>query len=252
MEIKYKLYPYPVLTTYSDDYQHGKFEATIDIVRDGYNLRVDFVASLTSTGLKEQIKAGMAKYVYHLECAQTGFRKVVSTDKVAESYIIDNKLVSGKLQICPFIVAVEDIKGYTTEDFHSDYTPFFTSSLYSLYVTISTQSRLHTSCEKEFTIPQTAIVRTCVSAFSGHSAAPVHPGYRPSGVCLSAPYPLAAAPVSWSIPEFLLSTGIPPKFCHTPAAAPCRSPWHGSHCTLLGTCSCGCNGKSDVCFPCTP
>lgn len=121
MEIKYKLYPYPVLTTYSDDYQHGKFEATIDIVRDGYNLRVDFVASLTSTGLKEQIKAGMAKYVYHLECAQTGFRKVVSTDKVAESYIIDNKLVSGKLQICPFIVAVEDIKGYTTEDFHSDY-----------------------------------------------------------------------------------------------------------------------------------
>ena len=121
MEIKYKLYPYPVLSTYSDDYQKGAFEVNIDIVKEGYNVRIDFLANLTSTGLKEQIKAGVAKYVYHLECAQTGFRKVVITDKVSESYIIENKLVCGKLQICPFVVAVEDIVGYTTEDFHEDY-----------------------------------------------------------------------------------------------------------------------------------
>lgn len=121
MEIKYKLYPYPVLSTYSDDYRQGTYDANIDIVRDGYNLRIDFLANLTSAGLKEKIKEGVAKYVYHLECAQTGFRKVVITDKVSESFVIENKLVSGKLQICPFVVAVEDIKGYSTEDFHDDY-----------------------------------------------------------------------------------------------------------------------------------
>lgn len=121
MEIKYKLYPYPVLSTYSDDYRQGIFEANIDIVKEGYNVRVDFLANLTSNGLKDVIKSGAAKYVYHLECAQTGFRKVVITDKVSECYTIDNKSVCGKLQICPFIVAVEDITGYTTEDFHEDY-----------------------------------------------------------------------------------------------------------------------------------
>lgn len=121
MEIKYKLYPYPVLSTYSDDYRQGIFEANIDIVKEGYNVRVDFLANLTSNGLKDQIKSGTAKYVYHLECAQTGFRKAVITDKISESFTIDNKLVSGKLQICPFVVAVEDIVGYTTEDFHEDY-----------------------------------------------------------------------------------------------------------------------------------
>lgn len=121
MEIKYKLYPYPVLSSYSDDYKQGLYDTNIDVVKEGYNLRVDFLANLTSNGLKEQIKAGRAKYVYHLECAQTGYRKVVSTDKVSTSFLIENKLVSGKLQICSFVVAVEDIHAFATEDFHDDY-----------------------------------------------------------------------------------------------------------------------------------
>ena len=37
MEIRYKLYPYPVLAYYSDDYKDGGFDATIDLQKDGYN-----------------------------------------------------------------------------------------------------------------------------------------------------------------------------------------------------------------------
>lgn len=121
MEIKYKLYPYPVLSTYSDDYQKCSFEANIDVVKEGYNIRLDFLSTLSSTGLRSQIKNGNARYVYHLECAQTGFRKAVITDKISDSYIVSSKLVSGKLQICPFVVAVTDIIGYTTDEFHEDY-----------------------------------------------------------------------------------------------------------------------------------
>ena len=44
MEIKYKLYPYPVLSSYSNDYGTGAFDVAIDIVRDGYDLRIDFLA----------------------------------------------------------------------------------------------------------------------------------------------------------------------------------------------------------------
>lgn len=47
MEIKYKLYPYPVLSSYSNDYGTGAFDVAIDIVRDGYDLRIDFLATLT-------------------------------------------------------------------------------------------------------------------------------------------------------------------------------------------------------------
>lgn len=121
MEIKYKLYPYPVLSTYSNDYKAGNFDVTIDIVRDGYNLRIDFMATLTSADLSTYIKTGKAKYVYHLECAQTGFRTVVQTAKISEIYNLSNKVVNGKLQICPFIVATDDISGYSSADFHEDY-----------------------------------------------------------------------------------------------------------------------------------
>lgn len=122
MEIKYKLYPYPVLSTYSDDYKAGEFDVTIDIVRDGYNLRVDFLATLTSPSLIELIKTGQAKYVYHFECSQTGFRTIVQTDKTSVAYPLLCKQVNGKLQICPFIVAVSDIIGYDSADFHDDYS----------------------------------------------------------------------------------------------------------------------------------
>ena len=121
MEIKYKLYPYPVLSSYSNDYGTGSFDVAIDIVRDGYDLRIDFLATLTCKSLQDCIKQGLAKFVYHLECAQTGFRTVVQTDKVSEVYTLLNKAVNGKLQICPFIVAVDDLKGFTSPDFHEDY-----------------------------------------------------------------------------------------------------------------------------------
>lgn len=121
MEIKYKLYPYPVLSSYSDDYKTGSFDATIDVVRDGYNYRLDFLATLTCQSLLERIKNGDAKYVYHLECAQTGFRTVIQTDQLSETYTLFSQTVNGKLQICPFVVAVKDLKGYSSSDFHDDY-----------------------------------------------------------------------------------------------------------------------------------
>lgn len=124
MEIKYKIYPYPVLSSFSNGYRSGTFDVSIDPVKDGYDVRIDFVATLTCQSLLDCINQGVAKYVYHLECAQTGFRTVVQTDKISEVYTLLSKTVNGKLQICPFIVATQDIKGYSSEDFHDDYHGF--------------------------------------------------------------------------------------------------------------------------------
>ena len=121
MEIKYKLYPYPVLSTFSNDYKEGAYSAEISVERDGYNLRLKFLSQLTSGSLLDCIHSGLAKYVYHIECAQTGYRKVIKTDKAEDTYVIEHKSVNGKIQICAFVVAVEDIKNFTSPDFHEDY-----------------------------------------------------------------------------------------------------------------------------------
>ena len=122
MEIKYKLYPYPVLAEYSDDYKAGRFDVNIDIIKEGYDIKVSFLSTLTSSSLRKLIQDGTANYVYHMECAQTGFRKVLSTQKLEDVEILSNKNVNGKMQICPFIVATADIDAYASDEFHDDYS----------------------------------------------------------------------------------------------------------------------------------
>lgn len=121
MDIKYKLYPYPVLTEYSDDYKDRTFKTSVDMVKDGYDLRLDFVSELTSDTIKSLILQKKASYVYHLECAQTGFRHVIITSNTEERYLLDKKLVRGKLQVCTFIVAREDLHHFACDEFHQDY-----------------------------------------------------------------------------------------------------------------------------------
>lgn len=121
MDIKYKLYPYPVLAEYYGDYKESHYSVSIDMVKDGYNLRIDFDSELTSSTLKQLIEEGKVSYVYHLECAQTGFRHVIITRNEKKQYVIDKRMICGSLHICPFIVANEDIHNFTSQEFHDDY-----------------------------------------------------------------------------------------------------------------------------------
>ncbi|MDQ0204129.1 hypothetical protein [Pectinatus haikarae] len=124
MEIRPKLYPYPVLSYYSDDYVDSSFDTVITPVRDGYNIRIDFLAEVNNAGISDLLVSGKAKIVYHLECAQTGYRVAVSTSKYELSHVIVNKMISGRLQVCPFIVAEMEIAEYVNPNFHEDYRGF--------------------------------------------------------------------------------------------------------------------------------
>ena len=121
MVIRHKMYPYPVLAEFLDDYINSKFEVTAEIVTHGYDQRLYFNVTLKNEGLQQLIREGKAYYVYHLECSQTGFRKAITTQEKISDIIISHKEVCGKLQICPFIVAATDIKNYTNTAFHPDY-----------------------------------------------------------------------------------------------------------------------------------
>ncbi|MEK5413926.1 hypothetical protein [Paenibacillus sp. FSL L8-0708] len=124
MEIRYKLYPYPVMSYYSDDYVNSSFDTTIDPKKDGLNIRIDFLTNLNNVELTKYLTQGKVKFVYHLECAQTGFRTALQTSNSEFTYIISNKKICGRLQICPFIVAIHDIPDYVNSSFHEDYRGF--------------------------------------------------------------------------------------------------------------------------------
>ena len=122
MDIRYKMYPYPVLAYFLDDYKDKHaFDVKITNVKDGFNTRLVFEAALTNKELLGLVRSGKASFVYHMECSQTGFRKVIRTDKLSSSYVLSNREVKNLVQICPFIVADENLQSYFSKDFDDDY-----------------------------------------------------------------------------------------------------------------------------------
>ncbi len=121
MDIRFKLYPYPVLAYFLDDYIESIFETKISAVNDGYNLNIQFQADLVNSDMENMLKEGKIEYAYHLECSQTGYRVVNRTGKELSNIVIQDGNVNGRLQICPFIVAKEDLHAYSNSSFNDDY-----------------------------------------------------------------------------------------------------------------------------------
>ena len=124
MDIKYRLYPYPVLATFSDSYVDSKYEIIVKGPKlEGYEITIEIQVILENEGLKNLVKRGLASYVYHLECSHTGYRRVVETDKEACRITIKDTQINGDLDLCPFILAKEDIAGYFNEKFNTEDYP---------------------------------------------------------------------------------------------------------------------------------
>ena len=120
MELKYKIFPYPVIANYLNDYKNAKFEVEITVNRDGKN--VEFVISdkLENEEIDKMIKNGLLKMVSHFECSKTGYRKVFDI-RDNNKVIIHESQLNGKLQICTFVITANKINGYTNKDFHDDF-----------------------------------------------------------------------------------------------------------------------------------
>ncbi len=122
MEIRNRLFPYPVLCEDSDDYVSGEFHVTPSIVSQGINdIVVRFDIELDNPGLQELINSGKAEYMIHLECSNTAFRTVIKTYSNSETYTILNSRVNGDINLLGMIVAKEKITNYKNDSLNEDY-----------------------------------------------------------------------------------------------------------------------------------
>lgn len=122
MEIRYKLYPYPVLAAYFDDtYRTSYFKAEAEkIFEKGENI-IKISTSLKNKEISELIKNHRACYAHHFECAETAFRKLYTSYEPDIKIPLSDKEVQGRLKVCCFILAKEDLKNFTSSDFADDY-----------------------------------------------------------------------------------------------------------------------------------
>lgn len=121
MRFRRREFPYPVLAYYNDDYPNARFEVDVEAKNQGVELYLTFNAKLASEDLMELIRKGYAEFSYHIECSRTGYRKVAQTGKTYLRVVLDLRDITGVVEILPVITSKKDLKGYASQEFHSDY-----------------------------------------------------------------------------------------------------------------------------------
>ena len=123
MEIKYKLYPYPVLWDKNDDYKKpSKFSVEVDPKEDFKNIKLKINFLLKDKEIEKLIKENKAEYVVHIEGTSTYFREIISTKETEIKYVLKDRDILGRLQVNFFILAKQDIKDYRNDNFNEDYS----------------------------------------------------------------------------------------------------------------------------------
>ena len=123
MEIKYKLYPYPVLWNKNDDYKMpSEFSAEIKTEENFKNTKLKIKFFLKDKEIEKLIRENKAEYVVHIEGTRTYFRDFISTRETEITYDLKDRDILGKLEINFFILAKQDISGYRNDNFNEDYS----------------------------------------------------------------------------------------------------------------------------------
>ena len=121
MNIEYRLYPYPVLTYFSDDYVNSSFTSNLKVGRKGEEIIFHLTANTDDEKLLKLIKEEYAEFVFHIECPSTSYRTIVKSKLGFENISIHESLLNNRINICFFIIAKTQIDNYTNNNFNDDY-----------------------------------------------------------------------------------------------------------------------------------
>ena len=121
MDIRSKLYPYPVLSDGTDDYTGSSFSFSLEVNKGPCELIFSVIMELNDSVLQEKIHNNEAQFLIHIECPYTAYREALCfTENNYERHILEKNL-NGNVSVCGFIIAKNDIKDYSNPAFNSDY-----------------------------------------------------------------------------------------------------------------------------------
>lgn len=121
MRIKDKLFPYPVLCIYTDDYEDNNFDVDIKAQRDIHYINITLNLRLNDEVLIDMINSSEAEIVFHIECSKTFFRKIYIANNMKKVISIPEQNLNGNVEICCFILAKKNISEYNNKNFNKDY-----------------------------------------------------------------------------------------------------------------------------------
>ena len=122
MELCEKKYPYPVLLPKGDDYVGCSFDVIIDSRKTPTCISYSLDTKLDCPDLFVAVERGDAAIILHVECPQSAYRRsFVIQHGHFDLPPISTDDLSGKIFLCPFIVAQRDIQGFRSNSFNPEY-----------------------------------------------------------------------------------------------------------------------------------
>jgi hypothetical protein len=121
MKVKPRMYPYPVLGYFTEDYRDSSFQTTLNVAPTKSCYIFDFKAEIINKEIEGLIKSKQARYSVHVECATTYYRKMFNSNDESFSFSIPTGDLFGNVEICSFVTSAEDIDDFSNCSFHPDY-----------------------------------------------------------------------------------------------------------------------------------
>lgn len=121
MEIRNRLFPYPVLSEDLDDYISGSFSVDVDVTQGINEITFAFSITLDNSGIQKLINKGEAYFAIHLECSKTAYRRLIKTSQRSAIYRVPTTRINGDVALVGMVVASRDIPFYTNEQLNDDY-----------------------------------------------------------------------------------------------------------------------------------
>lgn len=122
MEIKNRLFSYPVLCSDTDDYiPTTEFALESSFVETIHELHLEYEYIVSCNSLETLLRKGLVQYVLHIECSNTSFRHAIRSDIPHIKYSLPKSRVRGRINLVAMIVARVDIPNYSSAELNDDY-----------------------------------------------------------------------------------------------------------------------------------
>jgi hypothetical protein len=121
MQVKYRQFPHPVLSSFGDDITGCEFKVEFNEQLVDGNLKCSLDITMNNTDLIELITEDKASYVFHIECSATRYREAFKIKDISHELYVDAHKIDEKIELSSFIVALENMDNYTNKNFNDDY-----------------------------------------------------------------------------------------------------------------------------------
>ena len=121
MKLNNRLFPYPILSPYFNDFKEVDFEANIDVHQNPNSIIATISILLTEPYIKKMVEDGLIEYVLQLECSMTSYRDSIRFSEDSLVHKIPEELIEDKLNIRVFMVATQELEDYKPSHLVEDY-----------------------------------------------------------------------------------------------------------------------------------